>query len=88
LEQAAVIETRPGVEPSPKEMAEIVRTAKRLQVKAIFADVQFSTKTTKVIAEESGASVLVLDPLGAGESNAHYLRMMRHNVRLMATVLK
>lgn len=88
LEQAAVIETRPGVEPSPKEMAEIVRTAKRLQVKAIFADVQFSTKTTEVIAEESGASVLVLDPLGAAESNAHYLEMMRHNVRLMATVLK
>ncbi len=88
LEQAAVIETRPGVEPSPKEVAEIVQTAKRLQAKAIFADVQFSTKTTEVIAGESGASVLVLDPLGAGESTAHYLDMMRYNVQRMASALK
>jgi zinc transport system substrate-binding protein len=86
--QAAVIERRPGVEPNPKELAEIVQTVRKMGVKAIFADAQFSTKTTEVISSESGASVLVLDPLGANSYCSTYLEMMRFNIRKMEEALK
>jgi len=78
LVEAAVVETTPGREPSPGEIAEIVRTVRETGVRAIFADAQLSRKAAEAIAAESGAKVVVLDPLGSD-----YLTMMRENVRRM-----
>ena len=78
LVEAAVVETTPGREPSPGEIAEIVRTVRDTGVRAIFAEVQLSQKAAKTIAAETGAMVVVLDPLGSD-----YLAMMRENVARM-----
>jgi len=79
LEQTAVIERTPGQEPSPAEIAEIVKTAKAIGAKAIFAEPQFPTKAAEVIAAESGARVLFLNPLGQ-PPNYRYLDLMRYNL--------
>lgn len=78
LDEAGVVETTPGREPTPGEIAEIVRTVKDTGVRAIFAERQLSQKAAGVIAAESGAKVVVLDPLGSD-----YLAMMRENVARM-----
>jgi ABC-type Zn uptake system ZnuABC Zn-binding protein ZnuA len=78
LLEAAVVETTPGREPSPGEIAEIVRTVRETGVRAIFAEAQLSQKAAETIAAESGAKVVVLDPLGSD-----YLAMMRENVTQM-----
>ncbi len=88
LEQAAVIEQRPGFEPSPGEAAEIIGLAKRLQVRAIFAEQQFPLKITEMIAAESGAQVLVLDPLGSDGEGYSYVSLLRSNVAQMAKALR
>lgn len=88
LEQAAVIERAPGREPTPGEVAEIVQTARRIGAKAIFSEPQFSPKAAQTIAEESGAQVLLLDPLGSSLSDPSYLSLMRHNVAQMAKALR
>jgi len=88
LVQAAAIEESPGREPSPAEVAEIVETARRIGARAIFAEPQFSAKAAQTIAEESGAQVLFLDPLGASLDDPSYLRLMRHNVAQMAKALR
>jgi zinc transport system substrate-binding protein len=88
LEQAAVIERSPGLEPSPAEVAQIVETARRIEAKAIFAEPQFSPKATQTIAEESGAQVLFLDPLGSSLDHPSYLSMMRSNLAQMAQALR
>ena len=88
LVQAAVIEESPGREPSPANVARIVKTAKRIGAKAIFAEPQFSPKAAQVIAEESGAQVLFLDPLGSNLDNPSYLSLMRYNVAQMAKALR
>lgn len=88
LEQAAVIESAPGREPTPAEVAEIVQTARRIGAKAIFAEPQFSSKAAQTIAEESGAQALFLDPLGSSLSDPGYLSLMRHNVAQMAKALR
>ena len=88
LVQAAVIEESPGREPSPADMMQIVDTAKRIGAKAIFAEPQFSPKTARTIAEESGAQVLFLDPLGSSLDDPSYLSLMRYNVAQMAKALR
>ena len=88
LVQAAVIEEAPGREPSPADVARIVETARRIGAKAIFAEPQFSSKAARTIAEESGAQVLFLDPLGSSLNDRSYLNLMRYNVAQMAESLR
>jgi len=88
IEQAAVIEKSPGREPSPAEIAAIVRTARRIGARAVFAEPQFSPKAAATIAEESGARVVFLDPLGGSSHSQTYVDLMRHNVAQMASALR
>jgi zinc transport system substrate-binding protein len=88
LEQAAVIERSPGREPSPKELAAIVETARRIGARAIFAEPQLSPKAAEAIVRESGARVLFLDPLGSSLKDRSYLAMMRSNVSQVALALR
>ena len=88
LDQAAVIEKRSGFEPTPTEMAEIIETAKSLNVSAIFAEKQFPTKSSETIARECGARVITLDPLGSDGPDFSYIKLMRYNVAQMAQALK
>jgi len=87
LEQASVIERTPGHEPSPAEIAAIIQTARSIKARAIFAEPQFSPKAAETIAEESGARVLFLNPLGVPPENS-YLDLMRYNLGEMAKALK
>jgi zinc transport system substrate-binding protein len=86
LHEAAVIERTPGREPSPEEIANIVRTAKAIKAKVIFAEHQFSTKAADVIAAESGARVLTLDPLGI-PPDYEYIKTLRYDVDEMAKAM-
>lgn len=88
LTQAAVVEATPGRELSPVEITAIIRTARRIGAKAIFAEPQSSPKAAQVIAEESGAQVLFLDPLGATIEDGGYISLMRTNVAQMAKALR
>lgn len=88
LEQAAVIERAPGREPSPAELAEIINIARRIGARAIFAEPQFSAKAAQTIAEETGAQVLFLNPLGGEKDFVSYLDMMRYNIGQMEKALK
>ena len=87
LKQAAVIETTPGKEPSPAEVVEIINTARTIGAKAIFAEPQFSSKAAEVIAEESGAQVLFLNPLGQ-PPDYRYIDLMRNNLSEIGEALK
>jgi len=61
LEQIA-IEVR-GKEPSPKELIEIIKLTKKEQVKAIFAQPEFSQKSANLIANELQIKVVKISPL-------------------------
>lgn len=87
LEEAAVIESRPGQEPSPAEIASIVEKAKEIHAKAIFAEPQFSTKAAAAVAEECGARVLLLNPLGQ-PPDYRYIDMMRYNLSEITQALR
>jgi len=88
--EAAVIEEAPGKEPTIDEQRQIIDLVRELKVKAIFAEPQFSTKAADAIASDSGAEVLLLDPIGgpklAGKDS--YIALMRYNVGQMGEAMR
>ena len=52
-----------GKEPGAAYLAELIRFARKNRVKAVFVQPQFSTKTAEVVAGETGAHVVIADPL-------------------------
>ena len=53
-----------GKEPSVGDMVNLIETAARNNITVIFVQPQFSTNSAQVIADEIGASVVPIDPLG------------------------
>lgn len=85
LRQHAVLGLAPGAEPSPAEMAEIVRFARRHGVTHIFTETLVSSRLAETLAREVGARTLVLDPLegltpGALAAGQDYVTVMRANL--------
>lgn len=88
LEQAAVVEETPGHEPSVHELTHVIETARRVGARAIFAEPQLPPAEAETIAEESGAQVVFLDPLGGTMAPDDYLGLIRYNVEAMAGVMR
>jgi zinc transport system substrate-binding protein len=89
LDQAAVIEEAPGKEDTSAEyIAQVIDTARDLNIKVIFAELQFSTKSADTIAHDTGAKVLLLDSIGGVSGRDSYIAMMRYNVGLMAEAMQ
>jgi len=52
-----------GKEPSAQDLAKLVDLAKEKNVKVIFVQAQFSTRSAEVLAQEIGGEVVAVDPL-------------------------
>jgi len=86
--QVAITGLSPQDEPSPKKMAELIEFCEAKDVKCIFAEQGELLKLTNTLAEETGAQVLVINPLGslrqeeidAGED---YFSIMESNLELL-----
>jgi zinc transport system substrate-binding protein len=52
-----------GKNPKPKELVKVIREAKEEKIQTIFTQPEFSDKSAKIIAEESGAKVVKVSPL-------------------------
>ncbi len=87
LDIAAVIHKAPGVDPSPRDLADILEIAKQAESRVIIAEPQMSPETVNLIANETGISVIMLDPLG-DEKNQRYIELMKKNVNAMSFAFK
>lgn len=54
-----------GKEPSPAQMKQLIDIAARDSIKAIFVQREFDKRNAKVIAGETGAELVIIDPLSA-----------------------
>lgn len=92
LNVAGVIEREPGADPTPRELEELVGTVKRLGIKALFAEPQYSERAAETIARETGAKVYALDPCVTGDArpeNANaYIAAMENNMKILEEALK
>ncbi|WP_333593405.1 metal ABC transporter substrate-binding protein [Anaerospora hongkongensis] len=85
LQQTPIMGLSPDAEPTPDKMASIVRFCREKHVTTIFFETLVSPKLAETIAKETGAKLLVLNPIdGLTEDDLkqgkNYLSMMRQNL--------
>jgi zinc transport system substrate-binding protein len=85
---SGVIEESPGKEPTPKHLEKIIKEINRIGSRVVFVEPQFNPKIAEVIAKESNARVLVLDPIGGQKGRETYIDMMKYNISVMESVMK
>jgi zinc transport system substrate-binding protein len=85
IRQVAVVSESAGKEPDPQEIMRIVEKMRAEGVRVIFAEPQFSPKSSEMIANETGAKVYVVDPMGSEHDPARntYYRNMETNLKTM-----
>ncbi len=89
LNIAGVIEREPGSEPSARELDETIATVRKLNVKALFAEPQYSSKAAETIAKDSGAKIYTLDPAVTGPMDPDaYINIMDSNLKVLQEALK
>ena len=72
-----------GKEPGPRTLMQVVQEAKRLGIKVIFVEPQFSRSSATMVAREIGGRVVAIDPL-----SDDYLGNMRKVVAAFAAALE
>lgn len=90
LQQVAISGITPDAQPSPARIAEISKTVEDLRATAIYSEVLLGGALAQVIADETGAEVLTLDPIeGITDASAgqDYFEVMRANLESLRTGL-
>jgi zinc transport system substrate-binding protein len=83
------IQSRPGVEPSPRDMARLIKMIKREGVTAIITEPQYTDKTARTLARETGTAILPLEPVATGQPAAEtYERAMKANLEAMKKIFR
>ncbi len=92
LTQVPVMGLSPEAEPSPADLAAIVRTARRLKVTHVFYETLVSPRLAETLSRELGATPLPLNPIeGVSPAEAAagtgYVELMRANLANLRTAL-
>ena len=88
----AVVQEFAGEEPTPRELANMVRAARRASIPAILVEPQLDPRLARTLSEEFGGITVMVDPLGdpEGRDRSTYRGLMRFNalafVRAMSVI--
>ena len=91
IRDVGAVEPSPGQEPSAGAFAQLIAAAKANNVRAVFAEPQFSPKLAKQLAEGAGIATvtdLYDDTLGTTAALSTYDGMMRYDVARIVEALK
>ena len=88
----SVVEREPGTEPTPAELQATIEQVKKLPVKVLFTEPQYSPSAAETIARETGAKIYTLEPVVTGEANEQalnaYIDTMKKNMETLKTALQ
>lgn len=88
LRIAGILEVAPGQEPSPRHVRDLVQRIERDNVRAIIVEPQLSPRGAEVLAQETGATLVELDPLGGLAPGDDYVEFIRWNAQRLAEALQ
>jgi ABC-type Zn uptake system ZnuABC Zn-binding protein ZnuA len=91
LKLLGVVETSPGREPSPADIAQLVDVARRNNVRAIFAEPEYSPKLAQALARSAGIKTIVNlydDSTGADPRVSTYVGMIDFDTDVIVNALK
>lgn len=88
LTQVPISGLSPEEEPSPAQVAQIVKTIRTLNIQSVYSEALVSPRLAETIARETGATVLILDPLESlpedAQSNGEdYFSKMYENLMML-----
>ena len=83
LEKVAVVQEFAGEEPTPREVAQLVRDARAEGVGAVMVEPQLNPRVAQTIGKEFGARTVMVDPLGDPRDAARdsYEDLLQFNAR-------
>lgn len=88
LDEVATLEPKPGIAPSPRHVAQVIRLAQQKKVRILVQEAYYPSKTGELVAKKIGAR-LVNVPGGADvRSGQSYLDRMEQMVSLLEQGLK
>lgn len=89
LTSVGTVYEHPGHEPSAHSLAQLIDNARRAGIHTILAEPQIAETAAEAVAQELGARVVIVDPLGGpnAEGRDSYFAMMRTNARTFARAL-
>ena len=90
LEKVAVVQEFAGEEPTPKEVAKLVRDARAEGLGAMLVEPQLDPRVAQTISKEFGARTMMVDPLGDPNDAARdtYEDLIQFNARAFGQALK
>ena len=93
LNQVGIMGLSPDAEPTPDKMAEITKFCREHNVKYIFFETLASPKLAQTIAKETGAELLVLNPIEnlteeEMKQGKNYVMIMRENLANLVKALQ
>ncbi len=78
------IELKPGVDPTPRHIEQLINGMKAEHVPIVVREPQFPEKVPKLIADRTGAKLIKLPIMPGGVPNTEtYIKMIDYNVRTM-----
>jgi ABC-type Zn uptake system ZnuABC Zn-binding protein ZnuA len=85
LDIAGVIETKPGIAPSPAHIAALIAQARAAKVRAVLHEPFEPVETARLVANRSGARLVVLAPsVGSLPGTDDYLALIEYDVTALA----
>jgi zinc/manganese transport system substrate-binding protein len=83
------IELRPGIDPTPRHIEELIAGMKTEHVPIVVREPQFPEKVPKHIAEQTGATMITLPIMLGGVPNTEtYIKMMDYIIHTMVTAIQ
>ncbi|HEU4431439.1 MAG TPA: metal ABC transporter substrate-binding protein [Myxococcota bacterium] len=89
LVDLGAVQAHGAEEPTPRHLAELIRAARTANVRVVLVEPQQGPHVARIVAEELGARVVLLDPLGHPNvpERASYPALMEWNARRLAAAL-
>ncbi len=89
LNMIAEVEPKPGINPSGSHTAEVIQLIKREHIPVIIQEPYYSTSTTQMISEKTGAKLLKLSQMVGGSDNTgDYFSLIENMVKQFEDAVK
>jgi zinc/manganese transport system substrate-binding protein len=89
MDYFGTIELRPGIDPTPRHIEELITSMKAGHVPVVVREEQFPEKVPKLIAEQTGATMVTLPIMpGALPGTESYIKMMDYIIHTMVTAVQ
>jgi len=89
LNYFGTIELKPGIDPTPRHIEELIATMKAEHVSIVVREPQFPEKVPKRIAEATGATMITLPIMPGGVPNTEtYIKMMDYIIHTIVAAVQ